>query len=219
MTAGSCLQLRQRRSFRSRPLTPGVFFAEQPLIEPVAHEQHDYCKRQCAADGGGLQCAEPTGNEQYEAITPLTRPRRFFAIWRSSLPPEVMISITRDPESDEVTKKVTISTIASSDASDVRGRCSRKTNRAVGSSVVTAEVISPPRSLSSISSAELPKILNQKNVNPAGISNTPSTNSRIVRPREILATNMPTNGTRKSTNPSRTGSSRQASLLARRHRH
>ena len=65
MTAGSCLQLRQRRSFRSRPLTPGVFFAEQPLIEPVAHEQHNYCKRQCAADGGGLQCAEPTGNEQY----------------------------------------------------------------------------------------------------------------------------------------------------------
>ena len=119
-----------------------------------------------------------TGSEHTEAITPSDTARDSLPFWR--VPAAGSDDIDhRDPESDEVTKKVTISTIAGGDASDVWGRCSRKTNRAVGSSVVTAEVISPPRSLSSISSAELPKILNQKNVNPAGISNT-STNSRIA---------------------------------------
>ena len=39
-----------------------------------------------------------------------------------------------------------------------------------------------------------PTIANHTNPNPVGAATTPITNSRIVRPREIRATNMPTNG-------------------------
>ncbi|MOA57473.1 hypothetical protein D3C78_1816600 [compost metagenome] len=42
--------------------------------------------------------------------------------------------------------------------------------------------------------ALLPKIDIQARVKPRGISNTPKTNSRMVRPREIRAMNSPTNG-------------------------
>ena len=105
-----------------------------------------------------------------------------------------MISITREPESEEVTKKVTIKSVASSEANVVNGRRSRNTNNAVGMCVVTAETISPPCALNSINRAELPNTLNQRKVKPAGIKSTPRMNSRMVLPREILAMNMPTNG-------------------------
>ncbi|MNH29349.1 hypothetical protein D3C72_1228300 [compost metagenome] len=44
------------------------------------------------------------------------------------------------------------------------------------------------------SSAVLPKIDSQARVKPSGISNTPLTSWRTVRPLEIRAMNMPTNG-------------------------
>ena len=48
--------------------------------------------------------------------------------------------------------------------------------------------------LRSISMAVLPNTVIQKKVNSTGTSSTPVTNSRMVRPREIRAMNMPTKG-------------------------
>ncbi|MNY71187.1 hypothetical protein D3C86_2094730 [compost metagenome] len=44
------------------------------------------------------------------------------------------------------------------------------------------------------SSAVLPKIDSHARVKPSGISSTPMITSRMVRPREMRATNRPTNG-------------------------
>ena len=42
--------------------------------------------------------------------------------------------------------------------------------------------------------AELPKTVIQRKVKAVGTSSTPMMNSRTVRPREIRAMNIPTNG-------------------------
>ncbi|MNC67623.1 hypothetical protein D3C75_1181330 [compost metagenome] len=42
--------------------------------------------------------------------------------------------------------------------------------------------------------AELPKTVIHRKVKAVGTSSTPMTNSRTVRPREMRAMNMPTNG-------------------------
>lgn len=49
-------------------------------------------------------------------------------------PLDVIISITNDPESEEVTKKVTISTVAIKEVIIDHGSCSNSTNIAVGKS-------------------------------------------------------------------------------------
>ena len=105
-----------------------------------------------------------------------------------------MVSITNEPESEDVTKKVTINKIAIMETKVVQGNCSSNTNNAVGISPSVAAEILPPSAPSSINRAEFPKMLSQRKVNPVGTNNTPRINSRIVRPLEILAMNMPTNG-------------------------
>ena len=48
------------------------------------------------------------------------------------------------------------------------------------------------------SMAAPPKIANQTRLTRLGTSSTPLTNWRIVRPREMRAMNMPTNGVQES---------------------
>ena len=43
-----------------------------------------------------------------------------------------------------------------------------------------------------------PTTANQRNPKPVGAATTPITNSRMVRPREIRATNMPTKGAQET---------------------
>ena len=112
----------------------------------------------------------------------------------SSLPPEVIMSITSEPESDEVTKKVIINKVATSDIRVDQGSCSSIINIAVGESANAVFTKLMPLSASSMVSAMLPKKLSHKKVKPAGTKSTPTMNSRIVRPREMRAMNMPTNG-------------------------
>src|SRR6056300_1561987 len=111
-----------------------------------------------------------------------------------SAPPELIISITREPESEEVTKNVTISIVASADVIAVKGNCSSRTKIAVGILVCTADAKPTPVSCISSHKPLLPNTVSQRNVKPEGTSSTPRMNSRIVRPREIRAINMPTNG-------------------------
>ena len=110
------------------------------------------------------------------------------------LPPEVIMSITNEPESDDVTKKVITNSVANNETIVAQGSLSKKTYNAVGMSERTAVEIALPGSLSSMKRAEFPNMLSQKNVKPAGMKSTPRMNSRIVLPLEILAINIPTNG-------------------------
>src|SRR5690606_30249797 len=98
----------------------------------------------------------------------------------------VMISMTRLAESDEVTKKVITSSVAMLMDIVSSGKCSRKRKSATATSACTASTMSPAP-VSWMNKAVLPKTVNQKKVNAAGTSNTPTMNSRTVLPREIRA--------------------------------
>ena len=109
----------------------------------------------------------------------------------STAPPHASMSMTSEPESDEVTKKNTTTMIAMTLRIDPSGSVPKNSNSDV--------VLSTP-SLTSISPSAVafidasPKIVNHTRLAAVGASRTPRTNSRIVRPREMRAMNMPTNG-------------------------
>ncbi len=74
------------------------------------------------------------------------------------------------------------------------GNWSRKANSASGTLVVAVSetMVVRPDSCSQI--AVLPNTVIHTSVKPVGTNSTPRTNSRIVRPREMRAMNMPTKG-------------------------
>ena len=115
-------------------------------------------------------------------------------------PPEVSISITKLAESDEVTNQRTIITTISPFSAAVSGYDSINLKIALPVSARTAPtspgltIFGSTAAISSICTAEPPKAVNHKNKMVIGINNTPKINSRMVRPREIRATNTPTNG-------------------------
>ncbi|MNE79493.1 hypothetical protein D3C80_1759840 [compost metagenome] len=104
------------------------------------------------------------------------------------------MSITREPESAEVTKKTATRAMARVEVIAVPGRYSKKWKRAVDRSVCTASEMAPAATPRSRLMAELPKTVIHRKVKAEGTSNTPIRNSRTVRPREMRAMNMPTNG-------------------------
>jgi len=79
------------------------------------------------------------------------------------------------------------------DAIEASGSWSNSVKIAIGRLPATVSEITPPVA-ASISIAELPNTVIHRNVNTVGTISTAMTNSRIVRPRETRAMNMPTNG-------------------------
>ncbi|CPM32868.1 Uncharacterised protein [Bordetella pertussis] len=111
-----------------------------------------------------------------------------------SAPPDASWSTTSAPESAEVTKNTTTITIATTDVTLPQGRCSRKANKASELSALTVSARLPMPSTRMAWMAASPNTVIQNRVKPAGTSNTPPTNWRMVRPREIRAMNRPTKG-------------------------
>ena len=111
----------------------------------------------------------------------------------SSFPPAVILSITREPLSDEVTKNTATMKIPRKLVKAGSGNSLRKTNREVELSLRMISDSKPGFSISS-ESAEPPKTEIQKKVIKVGTSNTPSTNSLTVRPFDTRAMNIPTKG-------------------------
>ena len=112
----------------------------------------------------------------------------------SSSPPEASVSITNAPESAEVTKKTPTSRIASDEVKPAAGRYSRNLNSAVDRFSCTARAMPPAATPRSSEIAVLPNTVIHRKVKAVGTNSTPMTNSRIVRPREMRAMNMPTKG-------------------------
>ena len=105
------------------------------------------------------------------------------------------MSMTRPAESIEVMKKTMMIRIAIGATMAVSGRLSSKVNRAasVWPSSTTGPVMLPG-SLRSISMPVRPMMEIHTTVKMDGRASTPPMNSRTVRPREMRAMNMPTNG-------------------------
>src|SRR5690606_2227458 len=112
----------------------------------------------------------------------------------SSTPPAARVSITKEPESAEVTKKMATRIIAKVEVTLDQGRYSRNSNRATDAFAAASWASWPAATPISRKMAVLPKTVIQKKVKTVGTSKTPSTNSRTVRPREMRAMNMPTKG-------------------------
>jgi hypothetical protein len=112
----------------------------------------------------------------------------------SVLPPDAMVSMTSEPESAEVMKKMHTSTTASVDVTAGQGRYWKNWNKATERSALTAAASAPWATVVSMNIAVLPNTVIQKKVKPAGMNSTATMNSRTVRPREMRAMNMPTKG-------------------------
>src|SRR5699024_6309435 len=102
--------------------------------------------------------------------------------------------MTIEAESAEVTKKTMIDTMAITAVTPAHGRLPSMSNS------IASDESAPETSLPSISIFidAPPKTVNQAKHAPAGTRITTVTNSRRVRPREILAMNMPTNGVQET---------------------
>ena len=100
----------------------------------------------------------------------------------------------KDPESAEVTKNRKTKIVASRLEIPESGKCFKNSNKATEESFSTAATKLSWFSNRMLNSAAFPINPIQTNVNPVGISNTPTINSRMVRPRETRAINIPTKG-------------------------
>src|SRR5699024_3824661 len=110
-----------------------------------------------------------------------------------SLPPEVILSTTKAPESADVIIKLQIKTTPNIFNTIANGNFSKNTYKAVAISSFTASIIAI--SPISISFIEIPpNALNHRKVTAAGRISTHKINSFMVRPLDILAIKVPTKG-------------------------
>ena len=110
----------------------------------------------------------------------------------SRLPRDASIAITTAAASAPLMKKNAIRISDSTDVTVVSGSCSSAV-KSDSSGVATVPTRSACPLVCRLIPVE-PTIANQTKPRPVGIATTPMMNSRIVRPREMRATNVPTNG-------------------------
>src|SRR5690606_37980621 len=112
----------------------------------------------------------------------------------SSSPFDDSMSITSAPESAEVMKNTVTSTVATALVSVASGSASRNRYSATELSADTAATSALSPSNRVMCSALLPYTVSHRQVRPIGTISTPTTNSRMVRPRELRARKVPMNG-------------------------
>src|SRR5690606_7820276 len=152
-------------------------------------------KGKALATVADCSAAKPPASRREAATTPSIthqKTRWPVVVWVS--PPAAMESTTSDPESEEVMKKMATRIMASVEVRPLKGRYSKKWNIPVEISAAIAWPTSPAATPVSMNIAVLPNTVIQMKVKPAGMNSTAVTNSRTVRPREMRAMNMPTNG-------------------------
>lgn len=122
-------------------------------------------------------------------------------------PPDARKSSTREPESAEVMKKKmstiiasTLNTVGSTEGNTSKAWKMVVTELTVGSPVAGSVPIIVPNWFCT-HSAKLPNTVNHTRLTRVGASSTPMMNSRMVRPREMRAMKMPTNGAQLTHQP------------------
>ena len=137
-----------------------------------------------------LSASSPTSSIT-AATAPVAAPQKMTVRRRGSVVPRSdRVPITIEAASAPETKKMATSTITTTLASVASGNCSSIVNS--WASCAPAPKMSVPAFWRSI--AVPPKTANQSRLTRLGTRSTPATNWRIVRPREMRAMNMPTNG-------------------------
>jgi hypothetical protein len=148
-----------------------------------------------AASVAVCSAPRPPASSRVAASRPSTTAQKTrWHVGDASWPPLVSMSTTSEPESEEVTKKVATSSVASTDVSPASGSCRRNSKSATASSIATTSARPVIPCTSTMWIAVPPKTVIQTNVKPTGTSRTLRTSSRIVRPREMRAMNRPTKG-------------------------
>src|SRR6056297_4083161 len=109
----------------------------------------------------------------------------------STLPPAVIVSITSEPESDEVMKNTITSTMPTKEVISVSGSSPSITNNF--SSSAASRTPSKPEPMNWLMAVP-PKAVIHRTETSDGTSSTATRNSRTVRPRLTRAMNMPTKG-------------------------
>jgi hypothetical protein len=146
-----------------------------------------------AAACNAPSASAPPPNSSAPAITPsITAQNTRCGVGASTLPPAVMLSITSEPESDEVMKNTSTSTIARNEVMPAIGKFSSIWNIASETSLIPPA--SAPTLFAACSSAVPPKADIHTTVTRVGTSSTATRNWRTVRPFEMRAMNMPTKG-------------------------
>src|SRR5699024_9676306 len=131
--------------------------------------------------------------------TPATMPistthrTRCTGVDRRSSPLAIM-SNTIDEESTDVVKKTTTMSTENNDITGAHGKFERNSNSAPGTSPWSTTTSTRPPDSSSTRNEAIPNTPNQISEKPTGSARTPVTNSRMVRPREMRAMKIPTNG-------------------------
>ena len=95
------------------------------------------------------------------------------------------------PASAPATKKIQTRKIAKSDVTRASGYWARNSKSATASLVAAAALIAPPSLVVELDSRR-PEDGEPDHAEQLGARSTPTTNSRIVRPREMRAINTPT---------------------------
>ena len=130
------------------------------------------------------------------ATAPIMMPHRMrYDVGALFSSPVDIMSVTIAAESMEVTKKIMMINSANTLITVASGYCSSRMNSAGdGSSPATTGSDSTPGFDASSSKPARPKMENQMMTKTVGKPMTPAMNWRTDRPREVRATNMPTNG-------------------------
>ena len=135
----------------------------------------------------------PPTSSSADAIAPIRQPITAVTVLAgSSTPREASIPITIAAASAPLMKKNAIRIIDSTDVIVVNGSSSSAVKS--DSSGVEVVAIRSAAPLICMSIEADPMIANQTKPMPVGIATTPMMNSRIVRPFEMRATNVPTKG-------------------------
>ena len=127
----------------------------------------------------------------------------------SNFPPEVILSITKEPLSEEVTKNTETINIPNNTRESIKGKVFKKINSEVEASFKTGVERTP--GFQSLVKTRSQKHLSKKVIN-VGTNKTPKTNSLKVLPFDIRAINIPTKEPMPPTKHSRISSSCFAKL-------
>lgn len=136
----------------------------------------------------------PSASSSTAAAAPVATPQNTTSHRRGcSSPPEESIPITIEAESAPVTKKMATRNTASVAVTTDSGNSCRVPKSAFSSPPSRTVAMSTPP-LRCRSKAAPPRIENQTKLTRLGMAMTKRTNWRMVRPLEIRAMNIPTNG-------------------------
>ena len=122
-----------------------LLVCDKAAAESEAEQHHDEGKRQGGDEGHGLECRQSPVLIRVPAVTPSSRAQnRRCQTGEPSLPWVAMLSMTKAPESAEVTKKTLMRITARAEVMSAPGKRSKKLNSRVSMLPTESMRLVPP---------------------------------------------------------------------------